>query len=120
MISAERVKDLETKVSETIFISITILKKNCCILFFYKPPEQNNTSFSQEISNSLKQLVNKQGNIFLAGNLNVDLLDSESDPNNHLSVCYLSFFTDDLKNLVKVLTCYENQKGTLIRYTSYK
>ena len=32
------------------------------------------------------QVVNKYGNIFLAGDLNIDLLNSKSDPNNHFSV----------------------------------
>ena len=99
---AKRVKDLETIVSETICIELTITKKKWCILFAYKPPKQNNASFFQEISNSLNQLVNKYENIFLAGDLNIDLLDSKSDPNNHFSVLRDMY---DLTNLVKVPTC---------------
>ena len=55
----KRVKDLETKVSETICIKLTIKKKKRCILFAYKLPKQNNVSFFQEISSSLNQVVNK-------------------------------------------------------------
>ena len=107
---AERVKDLETKVSETICIELTISKKKRCILFVYTPPKQKNVLFFQEISNSLNQLVNKYENVFLADALNIDLLDSKSDPNNHFSVLRGIYH---LKNLVKVLTCYKNLKGTL-------
>ena len=107
---AKRVKDLETKVSETICIELTISKKKWCILFPYKPPKQNSVLFFQEISNSLNQLVNKYENIFLAGDLNIDLLDSKSDLNNHFFVLRDMY---DQTNLVKVPTCYKNLKSTL-------
>ena len=80
-------------------------------VFAYKPPKQNNVSFFQEISNSLHEVVNKYENIFLASDLNIDLLDSKSDPNNHFSVLRDMY---DLTNLVKVPTCYKNLKGTLL------
>ena len=83
---ANRVKDLETKVSETIYTDFAISKKKWCILFAYKPPKQNNVLLFQEISNSLNQVVNKCENIFLAGDFNINLLDSKSDTNNHFSV----------------------------------
>ena len=57
------------------------------------------------------QLVNKYEDIFLAGNLNFELLDSKSDPNNRFSVLR---DMHDLTNLVKVPTCYKNLKGTLL------
>ena len=114
---SKRVKDLEIKLSETICIELTITNKKWCILFAYKPPKQNNVSFFQEISNSLNEVVNKYENIFLASDLNIDLLDSKSDPNNHFSVLRDMY---DLTNLVKVPTCYKNLKGTLFRCTSYK
>ena len=70
---AKRVKDLETTVSETICIELTITEKKWCILFAYKPPKQNNAFIFQEISNSLNRVVNKYENIFLAGDSNIDL-----------------------------------------------
>ena len=63
-LTAKRVKDLETKVSETICLELTISWKKWCILFAYKPPKHNNILFFQEISNSLNQVVNKYENIF--------------------------------------------------------
>ena len=75
-----------SKVSETICIGFTIPKKNWFILFAYKTPKQNYVSFFEEVSNSLNRPLNKYGNIFLSGDLNIDLLDSKCDPNNHFSV----------------------------------
>ena len=60
---------------------------------------------------SLNQVVNKCENIFLAGDLNICLLDSKSATKNHFSALRDVY---DLTNLVKVLTCYENLKGTLL------
>ena len=57
------------------------------------------------------QVVNKYENIFLAGDLNIDLLDSKSDPDIHFSVLREIY---DLTNLVKVPTCYKNLNGTLL------
>ena len=62
------------------------------------------------MSNSLNQVVNKYENIFLAGNLNINLLDSKSDPDNHFSVLRDMY---DMRNLVKVPTCYKNLKDIL-------
>ena len=106
-----RVKDLETKVSETICIELAISKEKWCILFAYKPPEQNNVLLFQEISNSLNQVVNKYENISLAGDFNINLLDSKSDTNNHFSVLREIY---DLTYLVKVPTCHKNLKGTVL------
>ena len=92
----KRVKDLEIKVYETICVELSISKEKLCILF---APKQNNVSLFLEISNSLNQVVNKYENIFLAGDWNVNLLDSKSDPNNHFSVLRDTY---DLTNLVKV------------------
>ena len=59
----------------------------------------------------MNQEVNKHENIFLAVHLNIDLLDSKSDPNNNLSVLRDMY---DLTNLVKVPTCYKNLKDILL------
>ena len=59
----------------------------------------------------MNEVVNKYENIFLASDLNIDLLDSKSDPNNHFSVLRDMY---DLTILVKVPTCYKNLKGTLL------
>ena len=63
----------------------------------------SNVSFFQEISNSFNQVVNKYENMFLAGDLSIDLLDSKSDLNDNFSVLKDTY---NMTNLVKVLTCY--------------
>ena len=59
----------------------------------------------------MNQVVNKYENIFLAGDLNVDLLDSKSDPNNNFSILRDMYH---LTSPVKVPTCYKNLKDTLL------
>ena len=83
---AKRIKDIETKVSDTICIKLTITKKKWCILFAYKPPKQQNVSFFQEISNSLNQGVKRYENIFLAVDLNIDLLNIDLNIDSILKV----------------------------------
>ena len=63
------------------------------------------------MSNSLNQIVNKYENIFLAGDLNINLLDSKGDPNDNFSVLR---DLNDLKTLVKVLVCCKNLKSTIL------
>ena len=65
----------------------------------------------QEISNSLNQVVNEYENIFLAGDLNIDLLDSKSDGSNYFCVLRDMY---DSTNLVKAPTCYKSLIGTLL------
>ena len=59
----------------------------------------------------MNQVVDKYENIILADNLNTNLLDSKSDPNN-----FFSFLRDmyDLANLVKGPICYKSLKDTLL------
>ena len=58
----------------------------------------------------MNQVLNKYENIFLAGDLNNDLLDSKGDPNNNFSALRDMY---NLTNLVKVPTC-TNLKSTLL------
>ena len=109
---AKRVKDLETRVSETICIELTILKKKWCIYLLINCLNKTMPCFSKKFQiYSLNQVVNKCENIFLAGDLNIGLLDSKSATRNHFSAPRDVY---DLTNLVKVLTCYKNLKGTLL------
>lgn len=107
----KRIKSLETKNSETICIELTVSKKKWCILFAYRHPKQEHLSFFNEITQSLSQIVNKYENIFIAGDLNIDMLDPKCDKGNHFSALRDTF---DLTNLVKDPTCFKTKKGTLI------
>ena len=65
-----RLPKFNTKVSETIFVELTISKKKWCILFAYRPPQNNNLkTLFEEINLSLSTIVNKYDNIMLIGDL---------------------------------------------------
>ena len=87
------IQNLETTISGTIYIELTIAKKNVAL-------------FYDELL--LNQILNKH--IFLTGDLNTDLLNSKCDVSNHFSV-FMN--TCGLKNLMKSPTCFKSIKGTL-------
>ena len=59
-----RLPKFNTKVSETVFVELTISEKKWCILFAYRPPQNNNlTTFFEEINLSLSTIVNEYDNI---------------------------------------------------------
>ena len=80
-------------------------------MFAYRPPNFEKKSFFEETSNSLSLIVNKYGNILLAGDVNINLLDPNSDTKNHFSGLRDTFA---LTNLVKDKTCFKNKVGTLL------
>ena len=108
---SKRLKSFESKNIETICIELTISKKKWCILFAYRPPNFEKKSFFEETSNSLSLIVNKYDNILLAGDVNINLLDPNSDTKNHFSDLRDTFA---LTNLVKDKTCFKNKDGTLL------
>ena len=56
-------------------------------------------------------MVNKDDSILLAGDVNINLLDPNSDTKNHFSDLRDTFA---LTNLVKDKTCFKNKDGTLL------
>ena len=80
-------------------------------MFAYRPPNFEKKSFFEETSNSLSLIVNKYDNILLAGDVNINLLDPNSDTKNHFSDLRDTFA---LTNLVKDKTCFKNKDGTLL------
>ena len=108
---SKRLKSFESKNIETICIELTISKKKWCILFAYRPPNFEKKSFFEETSNSLSLIVNKYDNILLAGDVNINLLDPNSDTKNYFSDLRDTFV---LTNLVKDKTCFKNKDGTLL------
>ena len=108
---AKRLENLETKLSETICIEITISKKKLCALFAYRPPKQNETLFLEELSRSLSHIVNRYDNYIIAGYLDINMLDLKCDGNSHF---YDLKDTYNLSNLVKSATCFKSSKYTLL------
>ena len=104
-----RLPKFNTKVSETIFVELTISKKKWCILFAYRPPQNNNLkTFSEEINLPLSTIVNKHDNIMLIGDLN---LNTKSNKNSYYSDLCDTF---DLTNLIKAKTCFKSSNQTSI------
>ena len=108
---SKRLKQFESEFIETICIEIKISKKKWCILFAYRPPNTDKQSFFKQLSNTLNLMGNHYENILVAGHLNINLLNSESYPNNHFSDLRDTF---ELINLAKNKTCFKNINGTLL------
>ena len=68
---AKQMKNFETKNAETIFLELTIVKKEWCILFAYRPPSTVKEELFDEILVSLNKILGKYDNIILAGDLNM-------------------------------------------------
>ena len=92
-------------------LELIIAKKKWCILFAYRPPSTNKDKFFEEIFTSLNKMSRNYDNIVLAGDLNIDELNSCSDSSNHLSDMKDVF---NLSNLIKEPTCFKSQNGTLL------
>ena len=79
------IKNLETENAKTICLEVTVSKKIWCIFFAYRPPNYNKPDFFDELSTSPCLILNKYNNIVLAGDLNIDIMKSNSDLSNYLS-----------------------------------
>ena len=108
-IISKRLENFETKNAETICIEFTISKKKWCILFVYRPPGEKSKTFFEEISTCLCHIMTKYENIFVAGDINIDTLNSNGDPGNIFHDFRNNF---ELKNLVTQPTCFKSLKGT--------
>ena len=96
--NVKQMKTFETANAETICLEFINAKKKWCILFAYRPPSTNKDKFFEEIFASLNKMLGNYDNIALAGDLNIDELNSCSDLSNHLSDMRDVF---NLSNLIK-------------------
>ena len=69
-------RKFETANAETICHELIIAKKKWCILFAYRPPSTNKDKFFEETFTSLNKMLGNYDNIVLAGDLNIDELNS--------------------------------------------
>ena len=107
-----RLKQLETKISVTIFLELTISNKKWLLVFAYWPPNNANKQlFFYELTESLSKAVNNYENILLTGDLNINTL-TQTNSNNTTN--HLTDFCDPfaLSNLVNVKTCTKSMFGT--------
>ena len=109
---AKQMKNFETKNAETIFLELTIVKKEWCILFAYRPPSTVKEELFDEILVSLNKILGKYDNIILAGDLNIDELRPCSDSSkNHLPDMKDTFGP---RNLIKEPNCFKSHNSTLL------
>ena len=70
----KRLENLETKISETICLEVTVSNKKWFILFAYRPPQENNKYlFFNELNETLSKAVNSYENIIVIGDLNINV-----------------------------------------------
>ena len=109
-----RLKQLETKISEAIFLELTISNKKWLLVFAYRAPNNANKQlFFNELTESLSKAVNNYENILLMGDLNINTL-TQTNSNNTAN--HLTDFCDlfALSNLVNVKTCTKSVYGTTL------
>ena len=82
---SKRLSKFESNGIETICIEFTISKKKWCILFGYRPPNLDKNTFFSEISNNLSLIINEYENVIVAGDLNIDLSNTKTLSENHVS-----------------------------------
>ena len=76
----KRLENLETKLSETICLELTVSNKKWFILFAYRPPQENNKHvFFNELNETLSKAVNSYEYIVVIGHLNIDVCDPGKD-----------------------------------------
>ena len=92
-------------------------KRKWCIRFTYRLPKYNKKVFFQEWSKTVSPEINRDDNILVAGDLNIDVSRSKKLNDNHL--CEL-IDTFNLTNLVKTPTCFKKSRGNLVRYVTHK
>ena len=112
-------RDLETKISETICSEFTISKKKWFCLSVYRPPSSNNlNTFFEELTTCISKAINKYDNIIVMGDFNIDIMTS-----NSLGFAKFEEFCDtfNLFNLIKSETCFtSNHKSHIDLFSTNK
>ena len=107
-----RLKQLEIKISETIFLELTISNRKWLLAFAYRPPNNANKQlFFNELTESLSKAANNYENILLMSDLNINTL-TQTNSNNTTN--HLTDFCDGfaLSNTVNVKTYTKSVCGT--------
>ena len=108
----KKIKEYKTKVSETIASEFTISQKKWFCLSVDRPPTSTNLDkFFEELTNSLREAVNKYDNLIVMGDFNVDL-----NKTDYIGFGKLEEFCDNfnLTNIAKRNKCFtKNNKSTI-------
>ena len=104
--------DLETNLSGTICIEITICKERWFCASVYRPPSSSNIdTFFAEWTISLSKAVNKLDNLVIMGDFNTDITKEDCSGFDNLEELCDMF---NPTNLIKSGTCYiNNHKSTI-------
>jgi len=82
----KRLENYEVFDPEIICLEMTINKNKWFLMFCYRPPNSKNKKyFFENVNKVLNLATNNYENIFLAGDLNIDINAKTKDTNNHLS-----------------------------------
>ena len=111
VLPAKRLKDFETKSTETICKELLISKRKWCIMFTYRLPKYDKKVLFQKLSKTISQAISKYNNILVAGDLNIDVSGFKGLNDNHFSELTDIF---NQTNLVKTRTCFKTTRGTLL------
>ena len=108
----EQEKELELFSCESICSEITVNKVKWIALSLYRSPSPSNLQiFFEELTSFLNKAIYKYDNVLIMGDLNIDILNTESCGHKKLhEICD----TYSLSNLIKEKTCFASKKGTLI------
>ena len=107
-----RLGNLETKLSKTISLELTVSNKKWFILLEYRPPQENNKHvFFNELNETLSKAANSYENLIVIRGLTIDISDPVKGGNNYLSDFFDTF---SLSNLIKRKACHKNVSGTTI------
>ena len=108
----KRMKEYETKLSETICTEFTVSKKKWFCLSVYRPLSPNNVvTFFEELTDSLSRAINNYDNIIVMGDFNIDIKKESSVAYDKLEEFCDTF---NLTNLVKSETCFMNNHRSTI------
>ena len=102
-------ENFETENAETICLELVRYCQKEVVHLFCLPTPDTNKTIGKTIT--LNKIIGKYDNILLAGDLNIDELETGSDSSNHLSDAK---DVVNLTNLVKKPSCFKSQDGTLI------
>ena len=98
-----RLKEYETKTSESICSELIISKKKLICFSIYRPPATGNIkTFFDEMKDVISKATCKYENILVMGDFNIDINNSSSDKEKLVSFCDLFGLT----NIVLSETCF--------------
>ena len=104
-------KNFKQQMLKQYVLRLLLQRKSGAFLFAYRPSSTNKDKFFEEIFTSLNKILGNYENIVLAGDLNIDELNSCSDSSNHLSDMKDVF---NLSNLIKEPPCLKSKNGILL------